>query len=58
MEVSLKTLRLQERIKQINKEGGGGDAGDKIIHCVSPYSLSQALAKAQKISKTMQPTAR
>jgi len=58
MELSSKTLRFQECIKQINEEAGGGNTGNKVIHIISPYSLSQAFAKAQKISRTMQPTMR
>jgi hypothetical protein len=58
MESSLKTLRFQERIEQINKEASGGKANNKVIHGISPYSLSQAFTKAQKISKTIQPTPR
>jgi hypothetical protein len=58
MASSLKVLRFQERIQQVDKETSRGKTGNEAIHGISPWSLSQAIAKAQKIAKTMQPTAR
>jgi hypothetical protein len=54
----LKMLRFQKRIEEIDKQTGCSKTGDQVIHYVSPYSLSQAFTKAQKIKRIMQPIAR
>lgn len=58
MDIPSEALRFQERVDQINKEADRDNTGDKVIHRGSPYSLSQAFAKAQKINRTTQPIAR
>jgi hypothetical protein len=58
MAVASETLRIQKRIDQINEQANRGKTGDHVIHGGSPYSLSQAFAKAQKIIRTTLPVAR
>jgi hypothetical protein len=46
----LKTLRLQQRVKQIGKQQDRSETSQNVIH-VFPQSLSQALVNPQQAIK-------
>jgi hypothetical protein len=53
-----KPLRAEQGIDQVNKQAEAGNTRNDVVHRFVPYSLSQALVKAQQTIRKMQPMAR